>query len=61
VLKFTLQNTSNQAKLLSYGHRPFNVILNPDAYRDTFLLNKSPTYELNWQRVPSDCEYRKNE
>ena len=61
VLSFRLMNTSNQAKLLSFGHRPFYVHVNAKDYREAFIQNKLPTFELNWQRIPSECEYRKVE
>ena len=37
VLRFRLKNTSNQARLLSYGHRPFACVLSPAQYRECYV------------------------
>ena len=61
VLRFRLRNTSNQAKLLSYGHKPFYTVLEAAAYRNAYLQQKDSVCALNWQRVPRDVTYQKTD
>jgi len=61
VLRFKLRNTSNQAKLLSYGHKPFFTVLDAAAYRNSYLQQKEKVCAHNWQRVPRDVLYQKTD
>ena len=61
VLRFKLRNTSNQAKLLSYGHKPFFTVLDAAAYRNSYLQQKEKVCAHNWQRVTRDVHYQKTD
>ena len=57
-LRFRVINQSNQGKLLSYGHKPFYLILSSDEFQE---LQKGNTVvqSQKWQRIPDDVHFRR--
>lgn len=58
-LRFRVINQSNQARLLSYGHKPVYLVLSQVEF---IALKKGqiPVFSQRWQRVPSDVRFRRS-
>lgn len=44
---------------MSYGHKPFSVTLSAKEYRESYFGKINSVFEHNWQRISSDCNYKK--
>jgi len=49
---------SNQAKLLSYGHKPVYVEISRSQFSD-MIDGKIPMYDLKWKRISAEVDYIK--
>ena len=57
-LRFRVMNESQQAKLLSYGHKPVYVILSNQEFQ-ALQRGAVPVYSQKWQRIPNDVTWRR--
>jgi len=57
-LRFRVRNTSNQAKLFSYGHKPVMLELSHKEYL-AVTKGQSPVFSKKWQRLTTEVNYRK--
>ena len=57
-LRFRVLNQSNQAKLLSYGHKPVFLVLSNQEFLQ-LQRGKVPVYSQKWQRIPTNISYKR--
>ena len=51
-------NQSQQAKLLSYGHKPVFLILSEKEFK-RLKSGSIPVHSQKWQRIPADMTYKR--
>lgn len=55
-LRFHFTNMSNQAKLLSFEHKPIALEVSEEDYQD-LISGKKAFYEQDWRRIPTEVEF----
>ena len=57
-LRFRVVNESNQARLLSYGHKPVYLIVTNQEFL-AIQRGQVPIHSQRWQRIPNECSCKK--